>query len=212
MVGMKTPLTAIIFDFGNVFVHWDPRALYNRFFPDPEAVDSFLEEIHFAEWNMLQDAGRSYKEGVAELSRNFPQYADLIQAYDTYWIESMTEVQTETIEIATNLKNSGWPLYLLSNFSAEKFELMEASRPTLRSFLGLFDDKIISGEHGVIKPSRRIFEITLDRIQRQASECLFIDDSLANVQAARALDFSAIQYHSPAQLRRDLDRFSIKDY
>ncbi len=70
---MTFSITAIIFDFGNVFVKWDAREVYKRFFPTPEAVDSILEEIRFAEWNSRQDAGRPFKEGVAKLAKHIPQ-------------------------------------------------------------------------------------------------------------------------------------------
>ena len=75
---MNYPINAIIFDFGNVFVKWDPHGVYRRFFPTPAAVDSFLKEIRFMEWNARQDAGRPFKEGVAVLSAEFPHYARLI--------------------------------------------------------------------------------------------------------------------------------------
>jgi len=205
---MESPITTIIFDFGNVFVNWDARNLYKRFFPTLEAVDSFLEEIHFAEWNEHQDAGRPFKEGVAELSKQFPQYAELIQAYDTHWMESITETLHETIQIARNLKQSGWPLYMLSNFSVEKFVLMKEKH----DFLEIFDDIIISGEHKTTKPDPAIFEIALKRINRKAGECLFIDDSLANLVTARKMGFITIRYLSPAQLKRDLFQLSIKGY
>ncbi len=205
---MDSPITAIIFDFGNVFVNWDARNLYKRFFPTPEAVDSFLEEIHFAEWNARQDAGRPFKEGVEELSKQFPQYADLIRAYDTHWEESLTETLHETIQIAKNLKQSGWPLYLLSNFSAEKFEIVRKRY----GFLQTFDDVIVSGEHRLIKPDPAIFDLTLKRINRKAEECLFIDDSALNIAAARKMGFITIHYLSPAQLKRDLYQLSIKGY
>lgn len=177
-VRMTTSINAIIFDLGNVLLGWDARALYQRLLPDPQAVDSFLEQIRFSEWNAQQDAGRPFREGVAELSRQFPQHARLIQAYDTHWQESITGTYDETIEIARELKQAGWSLYLLSNFSAEKFELIR-------------------------------FEFTLEQIGRQAHECLFIDDSLPNVEAARSLGFKAIHYHSPSQLRSELLHLNI---
>lgn len=199
-------LTAIIFDLGNVLLGWDARLLYNRLLPDPQAVDSFLEQIRFMEWNAKQDAGRPFAEGVAELSREFPHYAELIRAYDTRWEESLTEPYHETIEIVRALKNAGWHLYLLSNFSVEKFKLVRAKH----EFLQLFDDLIISGEHKLIKPDPAIFRLTLQRIQRAAEECLFIDDSLPNIEAARRLGFQTIHYHSPAQLRADLKKLAVK--
>jgi len=200
-----TNLTAIIFDLGNVFINWEPHNLYKRFFSDPKEVDRFLEEIQFAEWNACQDAGRPFHEGVRELSARFPQYADLIQAYDTHWAESMTTTNDETIKIARQLKESGWPLYLLSNFSIEKFNLIRGQY----DFLGIFDDLIISGEQRMIKPDPAIFRLTIKRINRKANECLFIDDSLINIQTAKAMGFQTIHYQSPTQLTQELRSLSI---
>lgn len=202
---MTTPITAIIFDLGNVFINWDAHNLYKRFFPDPAAIDRFLIEIRFAEWNAHQDAGRPFHKGVQELSREFPHYADLIQAYDTHWEESLTGTNDETIAIARKLKQAGWALYLLSNFSVEKFELI---RPR-HSFLEIFDDLIISGEHNMVKPNPEIFHLTLQRINRAAKECLFIDDSLPNIETAKLLGFQTIHYQSPTQLTQYLKKLSI---
>jgi 2-haloacid dehalogenase len=198
---MSYPINAIIFDFGNVFVRWDPHGVYRRFFPTPEAVDSFLKEIRFMEWNARQDAGRSFKDGIAELSMQFPQHTELIQAYHTYWQESITETLEGTIEIAQRLKSAGWDLYLLSNFSAETFPLMQKRY----DFLKLFDDMIISGEHKLIKPDPAIYQLTLNRINRDAQECLFIDDSLANIETARKMGFHTIHFQSPEQLYKELE-------
>ena len=197
---MNSTITAIIFDFGNVLVKWDAHALYKRFFPDPQAIDSFLQEIHFPEWNAHQDAGRPFKEGIAELSAQFPQYAELIEAYDTHWEESVTKVYDGTVEIVRSLKRAGLSLYLLSNFSTEKFPLMQQRF----DFLKLFDDIIISGEYKIVKPNPAIYQITLNRINRKASECLFIDDSLPNIETARKLGFHTIHFQSSEQLEKDL--------
>jgi 2-haloacid dehalogenase len=204
-IEMTDSLNAIIFDLGNVLIGWDARRLYQRFFPDPQAVDSFLEQIRFSEWNALQDAGRPFREGVAELVKQFPQHEHLIKAYDTHWEETLTGTQDETIAIVRELKQAGWCLYLLSNFSVEKFELIRHRH----SFLSLFDDMIISGEHKLVKPDPAIFRLTLERIQRKPQECLFIDDSLPNIETARSLGFQTIHYHSPAQLRSTLKQRSI---
>ena len=197
---MDSAITTIIFDFGNVFVKWDAHAVYDRFFPNPQAVDSFLQEIRFHEWNAHQDAGRPFNEGIALLSEQYPHYADLIQAYDTYWEDSITDVYHGTVDIVRRLKREGWPLYLLSNFSAEKFPLMQKRY----DFLDLFDDMIISGEHNLIKPDPAIFQLTLERIGRKAGECLFVDDSLPNIEVARKMGFHTIHFQSPEQLERDL--------
>lgn len=203
---MTPNITAIIFDLGNVLIGWDAHRLYKRFLPDRAAIDHFLKEIRFSEWNAKQDAGRSFQEGVAELSKEFPHYASLIQAYDTHWEESLTGVYEDTVDIVRELKKAGWPLYLLSNFSVEKFELIKHQH----EFLDLFDDQIISGEHKINKPDAAIFEITLQRIERKAEECLFIDDSLPNIETAKRMGFQTIHFQSPPLLRTELKNLSIK--
>ncbi len=76
---------AIVFDLGGVLVDWNPRYLYRRLFKgDEAAMERFLTEIGFREWNIHQDGGRTLAEGVAELSAHWPQYADLIRAYDEF--------------------------------------------------------------------------------------------------------------------------------
>jgi len=203
---MTHHISAITFDLGNVLIGWDARRLYNRLLPDPQTVDSFLEQIRFSEWNAKQDAGRPFHEGVAELTEEFPHYADLIHAYDIHWEESLTGTHDETIEIVRQLKRASWRLYLLSNFSVEKFELVRSKH----DFFNLFDDMIISGEHKTVKPDPAIFNIALTRIGQPARECLFIDDSLPNIETARGLGFQTIHYHSPTQLKSDLKKLDIK--
>ena len=90
--GMTSNIQAVVFDFGGVLLHWDPRQLYRRFFSnDMEAVEHFLEEVDFHGWNYHQDRGRSFKDAVAELSSQFPHYSDLIQAYPDHYIESIVD-------------------------------------------------------------------------------------------------------------------------
>lgn len=198
---MTSTIKAIVFDFGNVLLEWNPRYVYQRFFPnDPEAMERFLEEVNFMDWNALQDKGRSFTEGVAVLSREFPQYADLIQAYQNNWTDSLGESLDGTVQILQELKQAGYPVYGLSNWSAETFPHARKKH----QFFDLLDDMVISGEVGHVKPHPEIFQILLERIGRPAHECLFIDDALANIQQARALGFATVHFESPEHLRAHL--------
>jgi 2-haloacid dehalogenase len=103
------------------------------------------------------------------------------------------------------LKQAGYPLYGLSNWSAETFPYARQRH----DFFDLLDDMVISGEVGHVKPHPEIFQITLDRIGRPAHECLFIDDSLANIQQAQRLGFAVIHFQSPEQLGAALHELEI---
>jgi 2-haloacid dehalogenase len=203
---MLFPIKAIIFDFGGVLLEWDPRHLYRRFFPDhPQAMEDFLAEINFYEWNAQQDEGRPFAVGIAELSTQFPQHAHLIQAYYDHWEDSITGAITGTVDILHQLKQKGYPLYGLSNWSAETYPRARHNYP----FFGLFDDVLLSGEVKLIKPDPAIFNLLLARIGYSASECLLIDDSQPNVEAAKSLGFNIVQFKSPIQLKSELQRYRL---
>ena len=194
----NSQIKAIIFDFGNVLLEWNPRYVYQRYFPnDPEGMERFLQEVNFMEWNLLQDKGRPFKEGVAALSKEFPHYSDLIQAYHDHWNDSLGESLPGTVQIMKELKQAGYPLYGLSNWSAETFPHARQKH----DFFDLLDDMVISGEVGHVKPHPEIFQIMLDRIGKPAHECLFIDDALANIEQAQKMGFATIHFESPEPLR-----------
>src|SRR5689334_1386932 len=194
---MTKNIQAILFDFGNVLIEWDPRSVYRRYFPDDEeSMERFLQEVNFMGWNAQQDKGRSFAEGVASLSKQFPQYAELIQAYHDNWKDSIGNQFQGTVEILKRLKKAGYPLFGLSNWSAETFPYARQKH----DFFDLLDDIVISGEVGSIKPEPEFFEIALKKIGQPANKCLFIDDSLVNIEQARKMGFVTIHFQSPEQL------------
>ena len=54
------------------------------------------------------------------------------------------------------------------------------------------------------KPDPRIFAILLDRHRLDAARTVFIDDSAANIAAARSAGLVTIHYESPGRLREQL--------
>ena len=175
--------------------------LFRSFPGQPQAMEEFLKEINFMEWNAQQDRGRPFAEAVALHAKKHPQYARLIKAYHENWKDSLTGAIDGTVELLRALKKKGYPLYGLSNWSAETFSIVRHEF----DFLNLLDDIIISGDVKLIKPEPEIFEVCLRRIGEPASQCLFIDDSETNVAAAKKIGFDAVHFKSPEQLKRELE-------
>ena len=199
---------AIVFDFGGVLIDWNPHYLFDKL-PgyDHERVERFLQEVDFYKWNVENDRGRPFAETTAELSARFPQYRELIRAYDERYLESVGGAFEPVVKILKTLKAAGYPLYGLSNWPAEKFALVRPHYPIFEAF----DDMVISGEVKIAKPERAIFEVLLERAGRRAEECLLVDDSEANVQAAKELGFQAIRFQSPEQMEAELHARGILD-
>lgn len=201
-----SPFPAVVFDFGGVLIDWDPYYLYRKLIGENrQAVDRFLQEVDFYRWNADNDRGRPFAETTAELAARFPQYSSLIRAYDERYPESLSGAHQDVVEILAALKAAGYPLYGLSNWPAEKFPPVRRMHP----FFNWFDDIVLSGEVGLVKPDRAIFEVLLQRIGRPAGECIFIDDHDANILAAEEMGFQTIHFRSAEQLKGELQTKGI---
>jgi 2-haloacid dehalogenase len=198
---------AVVFDLGGVLIDWDPRHLYRKLLADEAAVEEFLATITTPEWNAEQDRGRPFAEAVAELVERHPAHAASIAAYHERWTEMLGGEIPGTVAVLAELRDAGVPLYALSNWSAETFRLTRDRFP----FLEWFDGLVVSGEEGVIKPDRRIFELLLERFGLVAAATLFVDDSPANVAAARAVGMDAVRFHHADGLRHDLAARGLLD-
>jgi len=190
----------VIFDLGGVLIDWDPRHLYRKLFADEAAMENFLASVCTHEWHRHHDAGRSFAEGAHLLKLAHPDQAALIDAFGARADEMIGGPIPGAVEILGELRAQRVPLYALSNWPAESFP--EARRRF--DFLGWFEDILISGEVGVIKPDPRIFELALRRFGIDPARAVFIDDVVANTGAAGSFGIHAIRFSGAAALRGEL--------
>lgn len=186
-----------IFDVGGVLVDWNPRHLYRKIFSSEKEMEYFLTEVCSPAWNETLDAGRPFKEACEEKAKEFPQYAAQIDAYRTRWQEMISGPVAGTADIVRELKEKGYNLYALSNFSAETFP----STKKRFDVFSLFDGIVLSGEEKINKPDAEIYRRLLTRYALKAQDCLFIDDNANNIRAAEELGFQTIHFTCAGELR-----------
>ena len=192
---------AVVFDLGGVLIDWNPRYLYRQLFDgDDAAMERFLAEVTTPEWNLEQDAGRRWDEAVEALTRQHPEHAELIAAYRDRWTETLGEAIGPTVTVLDELRQTDVRLFALSNWSAETFPVARPRYP----FLDWFEGIVISGEVGITKPDERVYHHLLDRFGLDAASTVFIDDSAANVRAAREVGMIALRFEGGDALRRAL--------
>jgi 2-haloacid dehalogenase len=190
----------IVFDIGGVLLDWDPRYLYRKLFDDEAAMEAFLAEICTPEWNERMDAGMSFDDGVAELTNRHPHHAEMISAYHYRWIEMIPSAIEGTVDILKEARDRDHPVYAITNFNAEKLAIASELYPFLKDFDGV----IVSSEVRLIKPDPAIFQAFFQTYDKQPSDCVFIDDREANVEAANTIGMRGIHFSGPSQLRSDL--------
>ena len=197
---MDTRPEAVVFDLGNVLIEWDRARLYSQLIPDAGELAHFLDNVLTLEANQRLDEGTPLARVAADVAADHPDHRDLALAFADRWRETIGDPIEGTVEILAELVDAAVPVYALSNWNDETFALVEPDFPFLRWFDGL----VISGREGVTKPDPRIFEILCDRYDIRPDRTVFVDDSAANVEAARRLGFDAVLFSGSDELRRTL--------
>ncbi|MGI9491895.1 MAG: HAD family hydrolase [Geminicoccaceae bacterium] len=192
-----TQRPVIVFDLGAVLIDWNPRHLYRKLFDDEAEMEAFFRDICTPEWNAEQDRGRSWDDAVALLSADHPEHKSLIEAYRDRWEEMLAGPIYGTVDILERLKEDGYEVHALTNWSAETFPIARARY----GFLERFETILVSGEEGMKKPDPAIFHLLLERIGYPAQRCIFIDDSAKNIEAASDLGFDSILFEGPDLLQ-----------
>lgn len=66
------------------------------------------------------------------------------------------------------------------------------------------DGAFVSCDIGAAKPTPEFFAVVLEVLEVAAADCLLVDDSARNVEAARTFGMDAVLHESAAQLREEL--------
>ena len=94
---------------------------------------------------------------------------------------------------------------MLTNFAADTFAEARVKFPFLNRPRGV----TVSGEIGLIKPDRRIYERHDADVTREPSASLFSDDSQKNVDGAVAAGWQAVLFTGAKALEADLKRLGV---
>lgn len=169
----------IIFDLGNVVVPCPNLEMVKQFFENENDAIIFNEYIFKSEFWKQIDLGQMTMLEVANQIRegnlvNVSNY-DEVENFMTNWY-STRKANLEVIEVANQLKNIGYKIYILSNMAKETFEFLSSKY----DFFNMVDGAIVSAFEGVKKPDKKIFDILLDRYSLVPEACLLIDDDDTN--------------------------------
>ncbi|MCR5343526.1 MAG: HAD family phosphatase [Butyrivibrio sp.] len=120
-------------------------------------------------------------------------------------LNGIVRKRERTIPWIRDLKASGYKVLILSNFAEQGLE----DNPFMKEFLDETDGGIISFSVGLTKPDPEIYRLLMERYELKAEECVFIDDMLENIEAAKALSMQGIVYKSYEQVIRELRKLGV---
>ncbi|MDQ0465052.1 2-haloacid dehalogenase/putative hydrolase of the HAD superfamily [Caulobacter ginsengisoli] len=201
---MTSPV-GVLWDVGNVMVRWDPRTLYSKIFPEPAARDRFLSSVCTLAWHAETDRGVPAEDNTAALIARHPQHEAEIRAWWERWDEMFSGAIAETESAMHALAERGVPQFALTNMAGPVWPMIPPMVPACRHLKAV----VVSGDEGLIKPDAAIYHLACERAGLRPEQLLFVDDSLANINAAAELGFHVHRFEDPAALRPALEAHGL---
>ncbi|MFN4102574.1 MAG: hypothetical protein ACK4GT_22660, partial [Pararhodobacter sp.] len=106
---MSTPITAIVFDIGNVLIRWDPVQPFLPLLGDRARVLDFLARLDFSALNLRADGGETFTALADEIPN--PQDRAIFSAYLPGYATSITEAIEGTWALMDRLRARGHQIH-----------------------------------------------------------------------------------------------------
>lgn len=198
-------ITTIIFDIGNVLADFTWKEHYESFGYDDAMVERLAKATVMSPmWNE-NDRGVMTAE---ELLQAFVGYdpeieQDIRKVLDN--VKTMVVRNDYAIPWIQDLKSKGYRVLYLSNFS----EKAEKDCAYALDFIPYMDGGILSYQEKVIKPMPEIYEILIKRYGLAPEECVFLDDTKANLDGAEKFGIHTIHFRNQAQAIEELRKLGV---
>jgi putative hydrolase of the HAD superfamily len=192
----------VVFDLGGVVVAWRPDDIVARAFADPDhRVRARRQIIGHNDWLELDRGTMSYDDAIARGA----QRTGLSESAVRSFVESVPAslvVYPETVALIQRVKDAGNALYCLSNMPPAAMDYLER----VHSFWHLFSGVVVSSRVRFLKPEPEIYQHLLDTYALRPPDTVFIDDTLANLEAAQRFGIRTIHFTSASQCEAELRR------
>ena len=195
----------IVFDIGKVLIHYDPDIPFKRLIPDAGERNWFFSNVCTSDWNIEQDRGRDWQTAENLLIAEHPEQEKNIRAFRTHWHEMVSHAYDESVAIMESFIAEGRDVTMLTNFASDTFRQAQDMFPFLKKPRGV----TVSGDVKLIKPDPAIYHHHVRSFDLDPVYTLFIDDSAANIAAAKNAGWQAVLFTTPEQLKNDLRSYTL---
>ena len=198
----RLSLRAVIFDYGMVLTGQPDAAAHDAMLRITGLPHDQFEAVYWADRHAYDEGKLTGVEFWRKLNRDAKLNlgAAALDELNDWDARMWTSQDPAMVAWQRQLKQHGVRTGILSNMGDSVLANIEREF----DWLAEFDVLVWSFQHKMAKPDPAIYRIALDGLGTQPGETLFIDDKLANIEAARALGFVAIQFSTIENLRRDL--------
>lgn len=193
----------IIFDLGNVVFEFNPKQYIMDKIADKSKIEKVSQAIFKSdEWAKLDEGKITEEEAIEIICTNNSDLDNEVRLIFDNWYPILKPIES-TIEIIKDLKAKGFKLLYLSNFHSKAFDYVNNEH----EFFKLFEGGVVSYQDALLKPNEKIYKLILERYDLDPAECVFIDDTKENIDAAKECGMNGIYLENPSDLKKDLSRY-----
>jgi 2-haloacid dehalogenase len=185
-------IQAVVFDIGNVLIEWQPERYYDRVIGSEKRA-AFFDAIDLHGMNDRVDRGENFTAVIEEVAAANPAWSAEVMMWHDHWVDMATPPIDHSVRLLRALLRADVPVFALSNFGIEPFDLGLREYP----FLEEFDKRYISGHMGVAKPDAAIYQMVEDDCGVPPGQLLFVDDRQDNIDAAAARGWQTHLFKTP---------------
>ncbi len=197
----------VVFDIGKVLIDFRYKEYMRELSFDESVIEEISEKMVLDDdWNSL-DRGEEEEVFIERIKGKLPKYEKEIDEFFKDY-GNLVESYPYAKAWLEGLKKRGYGVYLLSNYPEKMFERHSSEK---FSFMDSVDGKIVSGMVKLRKPEKEIYELLLDTFGLKAEECVFIDDRIENVEAARNSGLKAIHFDEYENVCAKLEAFLTEE-
>jgi len=196
---------AIVFDFGGVLTKEPNREVVARFL---QSTFSLSDEAYA---RVDQKKNRALQMGKTDEAFWFEYAQRKGVELPENWFDELKRVMIEEVNVnpamysfVNGLKEEGLSVALLSNIDARLANLFRDE-----GLYDAFDSCFLSYQIGFEKPDHRIYEYLVRTMHLPAGEIVVVDDSPANIRAAKDVGLDAILFTSQEELTIQLEMRGI---
>ena len=193
----------LVFDVGGVLIGFRWEDMMRDYGMSEDMLPGFGHEVFDDPlWKELDLGYLSFEEVLARYIRKYPHYAQEIRYLFCHG-ELMSVPRPDVWQEVKRLKEKGYRIYLLSNYSSVMFQKHTQGA----SFHKYLDGRIMSYEVHAVKPEPEIYRKLFSVFSLKPEECLFFDDRLDNVETSRSMGMEAIRIRSREHLLEELKKW-----
>ncbi|ENY71528.1 HAD superfamily hydrolase [Aeromonas diversa CDC 2478-85] len=190
---------ALIFDLGRVIVSWEPERIVSRVRGPEGAAELARVLFDHPDWLEVDRGTLS----LHTMARRAEARTGLSMAENLAILEAVPPSlvpDPAMLSLLAELHARGHALYALSNMGHASIDYLEQHC----DFWRFFKAKVVSARVRMMKPEPDIYRYLLVAHDLKAQDCLFIDDSAANIEAAARVGIHGVLFTGPTQCRSEL--------